>query len=83
MTIDRDLPRSPQKASVEIREGLLEALGLPLGTATVARRPTLEGDTLVVRLMAPDLLPAEGRPNRYQGFPVAYEIVEPVKIGQA
>jgi hypothetical protein len=72
---------SPQTASLAIRKALLDALGVPMGTATVARRRTQEGDTLVVRLIVPDLLPAERRPDCYRGFPVAYEIVGPVKIG--
>jgi hypothetical protein len=80
MTDCRDPERSPQKASFEIRQELLDALGLPPGAATVARRPTSEGDTLVVRMTAPNLPPAERRPDSYQGFPVAYEIVEPLKI---
>jgi hypothetical protein len=80
MMVYRDLPRSPRKASFDIRRELLDGLGLPPGTATVARRPTSKGDTLVVRLTGPTVLPAERRLETYQGFSVAYEVVGPVKI---
>jgi hypothetical protein len=80
MTDCQGTARLPTKASLEIRQELLDALGLPLGTATVARRSTLEGETLVARLTGPAALPAERRPDTYHGFPVLYEVVEPVTI---
>ncbi|AWM87092.1 hypothetical protein C4E04_10325 [Microvirga sp. 17 mud 1-3] len=61
---------------------MLNDLGLPPGTATVARRRTPESDILVVRMTTPVLLPAGRRPDRYQGFPVVYEIVRPLKVGR-
>jgi hypothetical protein len=75
-------PGSPRKADLQIRKELLATLGLPLGAATVARRPTPEGDILVVRMATPGLLPADQRPARFRGFPVTYEVVRPVKIGR-
>ncbi|WP_262028308.1 hypothetical protein [Microvirga sp. Mcv34] len=81
-----DDPESPndaaRKADLQIRQELLETLGVPKGAATVARRPTPEGDLLVVRLTASGLLPADQRPARFRGFPVTYEVVRPVKIGR-
>jgi hypothetical protein len=81
-----DDPQSPncaaRKADLQIRQELLETLGVPKGAATVARRPTPEGDLLVVRLTASGLLPADRRPARFRGFPVTYEVVRPVKIGR-
>ena len=70
-----------RKVSQEIRQELLDTLGVPKGAATVARRPTPRGDLLVVRLTSPGLLPAEQRPARFRGFPVTYDVVRPVKIG--
>jgi hypothetical protein len=75
-------PGSPRNADLSIRKELLVALDLPSGAATVARRPTPEGDLLVVRLTAPGLLPADQRPARFRGFPVTYEVVRPLKIGR-
>ncbi|WP_262267367.1 hypothetical protein [Microvirga yunnanensis] len=79
-------PQSPngaaRKADLQIRRDLLDMLGAPKGAATVARRPTPEGDLLVVRLTAPGVLPADQRPARFRGFPVTYEVVKPVKIGR-
>jgi hypothetical protein len=79
-------PQSPncaaRKADLQVRQELLDTLGVPKGAATVARRPTLEGDLLVVRLTASGLLPSEQRPARFRGFPVTYEVVRPVKIGR-
>jgi hypothetical protein len=72
----------PRKASLELCKELLNALGVPLGTATVARRPTPKGDILVVRMTVPGLLPADQRPASFRGFPVTYEVVRPLKIGQ-
>jgi hypothetical protein len=83
MTNSRDMTDSCRIASREVREGLLAALALPRGTVTVARRRTAKGDTLVVRMIVPGLLPAERRPDCYQGFPVTYEIAEPLKIGHS
>lgn len=71
---------TPRKASLDLRKELLNALGVPLGTATVARRPTPMGDTLVVRMTVPELLPADRRPSQFRGIPVAYEVVKPLKI---
>ncbi len=79
-------PQSPncaaRKADLQIRQELLNTLGVPKGAATVARRLTPEGDLLVVRLAAPGLLPADQRPARFRGFPVTYEVVRPLKIGR-
>jgi len=79
-------PQNPndaaRKADLQIRQELLETLGVPKGAATVARRLTPEGDLLVVRLTASGLLPADQRPARFRGFPVTYEVVRPVKIGR-
>jgi hypothetical protein len=72
----------PRKADLQIRQKLLDLLAMPKGAATVARRPTPGGDLLVVRLTASGLLPADQRPARFQGFPVTYEIVQPLKIGR-
>jgi hypothetical protein len=81
--IDTQSPNcSPRKADLQTRQELLETLGVPEGAATVARRPTSEGDLLVVRLTAPGFLPADQRPARFRGFPVTYEVVRPVKIGR-
>lgn len=71
-----------QRATREIRKELLVSLGVPPGAATVARRPTPEGDVLVVRLTAADLLSVDQRPARFRGFPVTYEVVRPLKIGR-
>ncbi|KLK90880.1 hypothetical protein AA309_23470 [Microvirga vignae] len=71
-----------RKVSQKIRQELLDTLGVPKGAATVARRPTLEGDLLVVRLTAASVLSADQRPARFRGFPVTYEVVRPVKIGR-
>ncbi len=71
---------SAKKADLEIRQELLAALGIPLGAATIARRSTTDGDTLVVRMTAPGLLPDERRIALFKGFPVTYEIVRPVEI---
>jgi hypothetical protein len=71
---------SPQKADLQIRKELLNALGLPPGAATVARRPTPNGDTLVVRMTASGLLPANRRPASFRGYPVVYEVVGPLEI---
>ena len=76
------LATSPRKADFQLREELLAALGLPLGAATIARRATAEGDVLVVRMTEPGLLPADQRPAKFQGFPVTYEVVRPLKIGR-
>jgi hypothetical protein len=73
--------RSPRRASLKTRKELLDVLGVPLGSATVARRPMPEGDTLVVRVSAASLLPPASRPAQFQGFPVTYEIVPPLKTG--
>jgi hypothetical protein len=72
---------APRRASREVRQELLDHLGVPLGTATVARRRTRDGDTLVVRLIAPSLLPANRRITRFKDFPVEFEIVKPLKLG--
>jgi len=81
--IDTPSPNcTAKKADLQIRQELLDTLGVPKGAATVARRPTPEGDLLVVRLTASDLLPADQRPARFRGFPVTYEVVRPVKIGR-
>jgi hypothetical protein len=69
-----------RKASLQIRQELLETLGMPVGAATVARRSTPEGDLVVVRLTASGLLPADQRPGRFRGFPVTYEVAKPVKV---
>lgn len=71
---------SPQKAALQTRKELLNALGLPPRAATVARRPTPDGDTLVVRMMAPGLLPADRRPASFRGYPVVHEVVHPLEI---
>jgi hypothetical protein len=71
-----------RKADLQIRQELLDTLGVPKGAATVARRPTPEGDLLVVRLTASGLLPADQRPARFRGFPVTYEVVRPLRIGR-
>ncbi len=71
-----------RKADLRIRQELLETLGVPKGAAIVARRPTPEGDVLVVRLTAAGLLSVDQRPARFRGFPVTYEVVRPLKIGQ-
>lgn len=73
---------SPRKASLETRQELLQVLGAPLGSVTIARRPTSEGDALVVRMTSPSLLPTDQRPDWFQGFPVTYEVVPPLKIGR-
>ncbi|MXQ12414.1 hypothetical protein [Microvirga makkahensis] len=79
-------PQSPndaaRKADLQIRQELLETLGVPKGAATVARRPTPEGDLLVVRLTTSGLLPADQRPASFRGFPVTYQVVRPVRIGR-
>jgi hypothetical protein len=72
----------PKKADPQIRQELFDTLGVPKGAATVARRPTPEGDLLVVRLTASGLLPADQRPASFRGFPVTYEVVRPLKIGR-
>jgi hypothetical protein len=71
-----------RKVSPEIRQELLDTLGVPKGAATVARRPTPEGDVLVVRLTPAGLLSVDQRPVRFRGFPVTYEVVRPLKIGR-
>lgn len=71
---------SPRKADLEIRRELLAALGLPLGTAIIGHRPTPHGDTLVVRLTAPGLLPGARLTASFKGFPITYEIVKPMEI---
>ncbi|WP_150117491.1 hypothetical protein [Microvirga vignae] len=51
--IDTQSPNDPaRKADLRIRQELLDTLSVPKGAATVARRPTPEGDLLVVRLTA-------------------------------
>jgi hypothetical protein len=83
MTDSQDTTGSRRNASREVREGLLAAPDLPRGAVTVARGRMAEGDTLVIRMIAPDLLPAERRPDCFQGFPVIYQVAEPLKIGQS
>jgi len=73
---------SHHKASHEACRELLNRLGVPLGTVTVARRPTREGETLVVRMTAPGVLLVGRQITRFHGFPVTYEIVPPLKIGK-
>jgi len=80
MNDPQDPVGSPPRASLKTRKELLDALSVPLGAVTVARRPTLEGDTLVVRMTAQGLLPADRRPKQFQGFPVTYEIVTTLKV---
>jgi hypothetical protein len=82
MTNSRDPGDTPRKADLAVRKELLDALGMPSGAVTVARRPTPEGDTLVVRMTAAGALPADRRADRFQGFPVIYEIFPPLKVGQ-
>ena len=71
-----------RKADLAVRKELLDALGMPPGAATVGQRPSPLGDTLVVRMTAPGVLPANQRPTRFQGFPVIYETIPPLKIGK-
>jgi hypothetical protein len=80
MTNSRNLGDTLRKADLALRKELLDALGVPPGTATIARRPSPQSDALVVRMTAPGLLPANRRPTRFQGFPVIYEIVPPLNI---
>jgi hypothetical protein len=81
--IDTQSPNdAARKADLRIRQELLDTLGVPKGAATVARRPTQEGDLLVVRLTVPGLLPADQRPATFRGFSVTYEVVRPLKIGR-
>jgi hypothetical protein len=82
MTNSQDLGDTPRKADLAVRKELLDALGMPSGSATVARRPTPEGDTLVVRMTAPGILSANRRLAWFQGFPVTYEIVPQLYISQ-
>jgi hypothetical protein len=70
----------PAKVSLDVRKGLLDALGLPLGSATIARRRKPEGDTLVVRMTAPGLLPVGDRLTSFRGYSVVYEVVRPLEI---
>jgi hypothetical protein len=71
---------STKKASVEVRQELLRFLGAPSGAVVVARRPTPDGDVLVVRTSAANVLPPN-RPSHFQGFSVDYEITPPMKAG--
>ena len=73
---------SPRKANLPIRKELFDAVGAPLGVATVGQRPMPEGDILVVRIAEPSVLSVSQRPTRFQGIPVIYEIVPPLKVGQ-
>jgi hypothetical protein len=71
-----------RKASVEVRQDLLRFLDPPVGTVVIARRPTPDGDVLVVRTSAPNVLPPHRRPSHFQGFVVNYETVPPIKAGR-
>ncbi len=70
------------KASVEVRQQLLRFLGAPIGAVVVGRRATPDGDVLVVRATAANVLDPNRRPSTFQGFSVDYEIRPPVKAGQ-
>jgi hypothetical protein len=69
--------------SREICERLLAALDLPPGTAMVARRRMADGDTIVVRMIVPDLLPAERCPDCFWVSLSYNQVAEPVKIGRS
>jgi hypothetical protein len=65
--IDSQNPPGPlRKAALQLRKELLAALDLPLGAATIARRRTPDGEVLVVRMTAPNLLPADHRPTSFR-----------------
>lgn len=67
------------QATPEIRRALLDALGAPPGSVTITRRPSGDGDTLIVA-MAPGLhLPPERMPRSFGGVPVHYEHRRPAK----
>lgn len=75
------MERTARKASLEVRQELLRYLGVPLGSVVIARRPSPEGDVLVVRTAAANTIKSNRRPQEFQGFTVAYEIVQPLKVG--
>jgi hypothetical protein len=70
-----------RKASMETRQGLLRALSVPAGVANVGRQPGKQGDRLVVTLVSKRWLPADPRIDEFDGFPVVYEVVRPLKVG--
>jgi hypothetical protein len=79
------MPASPgameRKASVTVRRELLRFLAAPEGAVVIARRPGPGGDVLVVRMASSASVPPERRPDRFNGFPVDYEIRPAIKAG--
>lgn len=73
---------SARRAEPAVRQQLLQSLGAPLGTVTVTRRPTPEGDVIVVRMNSPTSVRPERRVNAFQEFPVVYEVMKPVVAGR-
>jgi hypothetical protein len=71
-----------RKASLEIREELLNLLGAPVGSVTISRRPTDEGDVIVVRMLSSGAVPPSKRPQSYKGFKVDYQVTPAVKAGR-
>lgn len=73
---------STRKASLVHKE-LLDALALPPGAASIARRSTSEGNILVVRLTMPSLLLGDLRSTSFGGYPDTYNAVGSLKVGLA
>ena len=72
-----------RKASVAVRRELLRLLAAPAGAVVIARRPAPGGDVLVVRMASGTSIPPDRRPDRFEGFPVDYEVLPPIKAGWA
>lgn len=68
-------------ASMAVRDGLLDALGSP-ADVTVARRPGIVDDVLVVRMPTSRAVPAENRPSVFEDFEIVYEVVAVPTVGR-
>ena len=72
---------SARKVSLKTREELLDLLGAPLGSVTISRRPTDEGDIIVVRMLSSGAVHPSKRLAEFKGFKVEYQVAPPVKAG--
>jgi hypothetical protein len=70
-----------RQADIEVRKALLLALEAPLGSVNVLRRPSKQGDILVVQMASSIAVPQERQMAAFHGFPVVYEKVAPARGG--